>query len=439
MTSDDYDDILADAPSRSRPDRVLRTHTSDVRRSHSIASTASRTWEPASERRPLPADLHVGLDRLPEGGALHAGPVRARRGCTSPASPSSAPDRPCTRRCRSSTAARCSPGSPARSMRRCRSGAGRGSRRRGRMPDIRRMGATMLTYTGKVLNYILAVPPSPDDATSPLQLAIGNEASESDIREFAARFHCQVRDSYGSTEGMIIIRRDASMPRGVARPRRRHHRGLRPRDRARVPARGVRRRRPPAERRSRGRRDRQHGAAATASRATTATRKRTRRRSATASTGPATSRTATHDGWFFFAGRSNEWLRVDGENFAAGTVEAIIMRIPGRAIRGRLRRPRRSGRRPGDGRDRGRRRRRVRRRRVRRVPRASSPTSARSGCRASCVPDGRAAEAREHEDRQDAVAERRLDRTGDLLAPRADETLRPMTPSDVERLAHLRR
>ena len=32
------------------------------------------------------------------------------------------------------------------------------------MPDIRRMGAVMLAYTGKVLNYILAVPPSPDDA-----------------------------------------------------------------------------------------------------------------------------------------------------------------------------------------------------------------------------------------------------------------------------------
>ena len=54
------------------------------------------------------------------------------------------------------------------------------------MPDIRRMGATMLAYTGKVLNYILAVPPSPDDASSPLTFAFGNEASEADIREFAA-------------------------------------------------------------------------------------------------------------------------------------------------------------------------------------------------------------------------------------------------------------
>ena len=34
------------------------------------------------------------------------------------------------------------------------------------------------------------------------------------------------------------------------------------------------------------------------------------------------------DGWLYFAGRSNEWLRVDGENFAAAPVEAIIGRHP---------------------------------------------------------------------------------------------------------------
>ena len=34
------------------------------------------------------------------------------------------------------------------------------------------------------------------------------------------------------------------------------------------------------------------------------------------------------EGWFYFAGRSNEWLRVDGENFAAAPVEAIISRFP---------------------------------------------------------------------------------------------------------------
>ncbi|MCB1018158.1 MAG: AMP-binding protein, partial [Acidimicrobiales bacterium] len=85
----------------------------------------------------------------------------------------------------------------------------------GTVPDLRRFGATLLTYTGKVLNYVLAVPEAPGDAALPLRLAIGNEASEADIREFARRFDCQVRDSYGSTEGVIIIRRDASMPAGA--------------------------------------------------------------------------------------------------------------------------------------------------------------------------------------------------------------------------------
>jgi fatty-acyl-CoA synthase len=32
------------------------------------------------------------------------------------------------------------------------------------------------------------------------------------------------------------------------------------------------------------------------------------------------------DGWLYFVGRSNEWLRVDGENFAAAPIEAIIGR-----------------------------------------------------------------------------------------------------------------
>ncbi len=34
------------------------------------------------------------------------------------------------------------------------------------------------------------------------------------------------------------------------------------------------------------------------------------------------------DGWFYFAGRSNEWLRVDGENFAAAPLERIVARHP---------------------------------------------------------------------------------------------------------------
>jgi fatty-acyl-CoA synthase len=33
-------------------------------------------------------------------------------------------------------------------------------------------------------------------------------------------------------------------------------------------------------------------------------------------------------GYFYFAGRSADWLRVDGENFAAGPIERILLRHP---------------------------------------------------------------------------------------------------------------
>ena len=34
------------------------------------------------------------------------------------------------------------------------------------------------------------------------------------------------------------------------------------------------------------------------------------------------------DGWVYFAGRGDDWLRVDGENFAGAQVEALISRHP---------------------------------------------------------------------------------------------------------------
>ncbi|MGH9051369.1 MAG: AMP-binding enzyme, partial [Acidimicrobiia bacterium] len=35
------------------------------------------------------------------------------------------------------------------------------------------------------------------------------------------------------------------------------------------------------------------------------------------------------DGWFYFAGRSSDRLRVDSENFAAAPIEHILSRLPG--------------------------------------------------------------------------------------------------------------
>ncbi|MDZ7675417.1 MAG: AMP-binding protein [Acidimicrobiales bacterium] len=197
----------------------------------------------------------------------------------------------------------------------------------GTVPDLRRFGATFLAYTGKVLNYTLSAPEQPDDATVPLRLAIGNEASEHDIREFARRFDCQVRDSYGSTEGVIIVRRDASMPAGALGRADESVKVLDPETGDECP---------PAT-------FDEHGRVTNLDVATgelveteptsgfegyyrndAATRERFR--DGAYWSGDLAYR--DENGWLYFAGRSNDWLRVDGENFAAAPVEAILGRHP---------------------------------------------------------------------------------------------------------------
>ena len=197
----------------------------------------------------------------------------------------------------------------------------------GTVPDIRRVGATFLTYTGKVLNYLVATPEAPDDATVPLRLAIGNEASEHDIRTFARRFDCDVRDSYGSTEGVIIVRRDPSMPAGALGRAADTVLVLDPDTEAECPRATVD----------------EHGRVTNLGEAvgelvetapTSGFEGYYRNEAATEErfrdgaywSGDLAYRDP--DGWLFFAGRTNDWLRVDGENFAAGPVEQILARHP---------------------------------------------------------------------------------------------------------------
>ncbi len=195
------------------------------------------------------------------------------------------------------------------------------------LADIRHHNATFLTYTGKVLNYILTVPEQPDDAGSRLRLAIGNEASLHDIKEFARRFGCNVRDSYGSTEGIIVIRRDPSMPDGALGTAKESVKVIDPETMQECPPVQFSPARRPLN---------LHQAvgeivetAATAGfegyynndQATAA-----RFRDGWYWSGDLAYRDDA--GWLYFAGRSNEWLRVDGENFAAAPVEAILARHP---------------------------------------------------------------------------------------------------------------
>jgi fatty-acyl-CoA synthase len=198
------------------------------------------------------------------------------------------------------------------------------------LKDLRRYDGTVLTYTGKVLNYILAVPEGRDDHDNKLKMAMGNEASTRDIVEFARRFGCRVSDAYGSTEGIIIIRRDASMPAGALGKPAGESRTVKVLD----PETGLEC--PPAEFDNNGKVINMDTAVGEIvetkpissfegyykNEAATSTRFR----DGCYWSGDLAYR--DREGWFYFAGRSNEWLRVDGENFAAAPVEAIIARHP---------------------------------------------------------------------------------------------------------------
>lgn len=325
VTSDVYGGLLDDAPHGVPNDRVWRAHTAAYAAALG-AVDADRDWAPAE-----PDDLYLliftsGSTGFPKAVRCTQGRF-ARTGAhvasITPAGPGRTVYAPLPFFHTSAlfTGIACA----------LHAGAPIGSRARfsasQTLPDIRRMGAVMLTYTGKVLNYVLAQPPRPDDDDNPLELAIGNEASESDIREFASRFGCQVRDSYGSSEGVIIIRRDASMPRGSLGTADEHVRVFDPETGAECPR---------AEFDAGGRL--RNGDVAVGEIVSTAPASGFegyyRNTEAVASkvrdgvywSGDLAYRDA--DGWFFFAGRSNEWLRVDGENFAAGPVTDIVMRHP---------------------------------------------------------------------------------------------------------------
>jgi fatty-acyl-CoA synthase len=84
----------------------------------------------------------------------------------------------------------------------------------GLIGDLRRYGATYMNYVGKPLAYVLATQEHPEDADNPLRVAFGNEASDRDITEFGRRFGCAVWDGFGSTEGAVIVTREDNCPLG---------------------------------------------------------------------------------------------------------------------------------------------------------------------------------------------------------------------------------
>jgi fatty-acyl-CoA synthase len=195
----------------------------------------------------------------------------------------------------------------------------------GFLPDVRRYGITYFNYVGKPLTYILATPEAPDDADNTLRSAFGNEGAEHDLARFAERFGCEVVDSYGSTEGGVAITRTPDTPEGalgVAPP------GvviLDPETKEECP-------------RARFGEDGRllNAEEAIGELANTETAKsfegywrneeanEERTREGIYWSGDLGYRDEA--GYFYFAGRNMDWLRVDGENIAAGPIERILCR-----------------------------------------------------------------------------------------------------------------
>lgn len=197
----------------------------------------------------------------------------------------------------------------------------------GFLPDIRRYACTYMNYVGKPLTYILATPEQDDDADNTLRLAFGNEAVVHDIERFEKRYACTVVDNYGSTEGGVNIIRTPDTPKnalGVGQP------GT------------IVLNQETAERCALAQFD-ENGRLTNADDAVgeianvesaplfegywrndEANAERTQR-------GIFWSGDLGYQdekGFIYFGGRNYDWLRVDGENFAAAPVETILTRHP---------------------------------------------------------------------------------------------------------------
>ncbi len=192
--------------------------------------------------------------------------------------------------------------------------------------DIRHYGSTYFNYTGKPLAYILSTPEQPDDADNPLRVAFGNEGSPDVVERFSRRFAVDVIDAYGATEGGVAVNRDAEERMGAL--------GQAGAEVAVVDEDGNPK--PPARFDETGRLVNADDCVGEIVN--------------TAGVGPfegyynnaeANDRTMRF-GWYwtgdlgyldddrylYFAGRNADWIRVDGENFPAGPIEAAIGHHP---------------------------------------------------------------------------------------------------------------
>jgi fatty-acyl-CoA synthase len=193
------------------------------------------------------------------------------------------------------------------------------------LSDLRRYGATYMNYVGKPLAYVLATPEQTDDHDNPLRVAMGNEASERDVAEFGRRFGCTVWDGFGASEGAIIIAREDGCPTGSL------GRGFpgvgiyNPDTLTECPVATFGPHGALTNPEAIGELVNTTGAGMFAGYYNDPEATGARLRNGMYWSGDLAYRDA--DGWIYFAGRSGDWLRVDGENMTTAPIERILERL----------------------------------------------------------------------------------------------------------------
>ena len=198
----------------------------------------------------------------------------------------------------------------------------------GFLPDIRKYGVTFFNYVGKPLAYILATPELENDADNTLKRVAGNEAAELDLYNFAKRFNCTTNDNYGSSEGCVAVMRTQEMPAGSL--------GRGATESIKVLDCETGKEKPRAVFDDNGRLinvDEAIGELVNTEGGkifegywNNDEANANRIKDGIYWSGDLAYRDA--EGFLYFAGRNDEWMRVDGENIAAAQVEAVLFRHP---------------------------------------------------------------------------------------------------------------
>lgn len=197
----------------------------------------------------------------------------------------------------------------------------------GFLTDVRRFGATYFNYVGKPLSYILDTPELPDDSDNPLRRVFGNEAAAADVARFAERFGCTVQDAYGSTEGGVAVQRTPDTPRGALGRAGPGTLIINPETGDECPrARFTTEGRLINAEEAIGELVSQTGGAGFEGYWRNSEAEASRLHKGWYWTGDLAYR--DENDFFYFGGRDYDWLRVDGENFAAAPVEEVLQRHP---------------------------------------------------------------------------------------------------------------